>query len=332
MTSRDPQETVELEHTICNLCGNDQTRPLFVTQDYLFNTQVSFNVVVCQNCGLIYTNPRPSLDALKGYYPEEYYTSVLGVRRQSRDDCLKFRRRYEQVFQFKRAGRILDIGCSDGGFLDFMQGRGYDVQGVEIDKSCVEYAKAWRGLDVFLGRLEEAGFPDHSADVVTMWDVLEHMPDPIGTLLEVRRILRHDGLLLIGAPNIGSWEARLFGSKWFGLEIPRHLYHFSPSTLEKILEKSGFKIVTTTYSTEGSVKSSILFLSHRASITSRRKILTVHRSTSLAGTISTWLNKTIRALAKIVLDVAEDLFFRIGNHPYMTAAAMPDGKVCGTSR
>jgi len=302
-----------------------------VMQDYLFNKQVNFSVVVCQNCGLIYTNPRPSQSALKEYYPKEYYKSVLRVG-QSHDDWLKFRRRYEQTFQFKRTGKILDIGCSDGGFLEFMQGRGYRVQGVEIDKSCVEYAKAQRGLNIFWGCLKEARFLDQSFDVVVMWDVLEHMPDPMATLLEVRRILRHDGLLLIGAPNIDSWEAKLFGSEWFGLEVPRHLYHFSPSTLEKILKKSGFKIMTITYSTEGSMKSSLLLWSHKASIASRKKMSTGHERTSLSNELGLWLSKTATMLAKGVLDVAEDLFFKIGNHPYMTVAAVPDDKICWTNR
>jgi SAM-dependent methyltransferase len=134
----------------------------------------------------------------------------------------------------------LDVGANDGFFLHLARQSGWDVQGVEIAESAAAYAREVFDLDVFVGQLTEANFPDQAFDVVTFWHVLEHVHDPLGHLQETYRILKPGGLLIVEVPNISSWQARLFGARWRALDTPRHLYHFSPDSLKAMLQKAGF--------------------------------------------------------------------------------------------
>jgi len=116
---------------------------------------------------------------------------------------------------------------------------GWEVYGVEVDeRACAEAKK--RGLDIFHGQLEEAGFPEDYFDLVRMNHILEHLPHPLRSLKEAKRVLREEGKLLIQVPNVESLSAHLFGERWYHLDLPRHLFHFSPHTLRSLLEKASF--------------------------------------------------------------------------------------------
>jgi SAM-dependent methyltransferase len=117
------------------------------------------------------------------------------------------------------------------------------VHGVELNPYASQIARDKYGLDVFTGTVENAGFADDEFDVVTLWDVLEHMHDPLGTLKEIQRILKPGGFLVFRVPNGDSVERKIFGPYWSGYDSPRHLYVFTRSTINKMLLKSGFNIV-----------------------------------------------------------------------------------------
>lgn len=154
------------------------------------------------------------------------------------------RKRTRFVTQRKTGGTLLDIGCATGLFLQGMRGQGnWQVYGVEINPDVAAAARALHGLEVFAGTLEEARYPDKMFDVVTMWDVLEHLHDPAATLREIHRILKDDGMILVRVPNLASWDAKPFGRYWAGLDSPRHLYVFSPTTLAQLLCQNGFGVV-----------------------------------------------------------------------------------------
>jgi SAM-dependent methyltransferase len=140
-------------------------------------------------------------------------------------------------------GRLLDVGCGNGQFLAQMQKLGWEVMGVELDPEAVRIAEERFGLRVFQGTLEEARLPDGSFDTVTMNHVIEHVPNPIGLLAECRRILRPGGKLVVVTPNIESLGHRLFREAWRGLEVPRHLYIFSPRALQECAERAGLKVL-----------------------------------------------------------------------------------------
>jgi 2-polyprenyl-3-methyl-5-hydroxy-6-metoxy-1,4-benzoquinol methylase len=144
----------------------------------------------------------------------------------------------------EKVGNVLDIGCSGGDYLAYLRTLGWEVHGIELDEEAARYARERFGIHVHVGAAEHAlnDFPDEGFDVVTMWHVLEHLFDPSSVLAEVHRVLRPDGILMLEMPNFDSLWASMLGEYWFPLEIPRHLYHFTPLTLRAILTKTGFRL------------------------------------------------------------------------------------------
>lgn len=142
---------------------------------------------------------------------------------------------------FLPGGTLVDVGCGTGGYLAEMRALGWRAIGVEPSPDAARTARERLGLDVREGTLEQAALPAGSADVVTMRMVLEHVPDPRRTLAEVRRILRPGGRLLLSVPNAGSLEPLAFGPRWSAWELPRHLSHFTPASLGRMLRQAGFE-------------------------------------------------------------------------------------------
>ena len=238
-----------MEETNCNLCGANDTELVYVEKDRLMKLPGSFRLVRCRQCGLLYINPRPTLEEIGIYYPEQY-----GPYKVTRENQQSWIARVDHSYGYwKRArlvdgaypqgGRILDVGCATGEFLDMMDRMGrWEVHGVETSPAATRYARECHGLDVCNGELAEAGYPDSYFDVITIWDVLEHVHDPTGTLAEMNRILKPQGLAIIRVPNASTWDARLFGPYWVGLDAPRHLYIFSLETLAAFLQNAGFEV------------------------------------------------------------------------------------------
>jgi SAM-dependent methyltransferase len=185
---------------------------------------------------------------LAPYYPEEYDPYAVPapaqlpwLQRLSLDYGLRKRKR--AITRYKPGGRLLEIGCAGGLFLDAMRREGgWQVQGVEVSEVAAGYARAWFDLDVFQGPLQDAHFPDCSFDAVAMWDVLEHVHGPRETLLEIRRVLKPDGVLVFRLPLLDSWDRKLFGPYWSGWDAPRHLTLFSRRTIGLMLAQTGFQV------------------------------------------------------------------------------------------
>ena len=136
----------------------------------------------------------------------------------------------------------MDVGCGRGFLLKAFQSRGWEVFGTELSDQAAAYASQVLHLSVRAGTLEELNLPADHFDAVVMWHVLEHLADPRPTLAEVNRVLKPGGVFLVGVPNFGGWEARLCRDKWFHLDVPRHLTHFTCETLGSALEATGFRI------------------------------------------------------------------------------------------
>jgi len=220
--------------------------------DRLLGIEGEFTLVRCLKCELLYLNPQPTVEEVGRYYPPEYdsYVSAHPSDRLSwlRRTSLSYGlyKRCQAVTRYQEEGRLLEVGCANGVFLNAIRKSGaWDVYGVDINKYAVQYARNEFDLDVFLGQLEEAHFPDDFFDVVVLWDVLEHLPNPKTALLEIRRVLASDGWLIFRVPNLGSFDAKLFGPYWAGLDAPRHFFIFSETTLKLLLEISGFTIKRT---------------------------------------------------------------------------------------
>jgi len=191
------------------------------------------------------------------YYPKEY--EPYGQAIEDEPSALRrwllrygIQRRWRAITAHTKGGRLLDVGCATGIFLAEMRHHGeWELHGVETSREAATYARTRFGLDIFTGELEEAGYPDCYFDVITLWDVLEHLPDPRSALLEMRRIIRPDGTLFLQIPNPDGLEAKVFGKLWVGLDVPRHLYIFSQETLSALLKQVGFELMKTTYLTSG---------------------------------------------------------------------------------
>lgn len=240
-----------MEYVICNLCGSSESSVLYtdLPDMLLKRSEITSTLVKCCNCGLIYQNPRPTREEIRQHYPDRYDSYNHRSETLKRDKLSRWAadygiaKRCHYVTRYKRGGLLLDIGCSTGLFLSGMHKHGrWQLYGLEPSDYAASIARQ-HGLEVITGTLDEITFPTESFDVVTMWDVFEHMHDPLNTLQRIAQILKPDGIILIRTPNFDSWDARLFGRYWSGLEPPRHLYIFTPHTLHKVLGLAGFKTI-----------------------------------------------------------------------------------------
>jgi len=244
-----------MEHVRCNLCGADDAvvrYPCTINQGESGDwrafrcTHSGYGrhhaIVQCQQCGLVYTDPRPD-----GHDIIETYRAV--------EDPLYIEEREGRVLTFEHhlkplerltgppKGRpLLDVGCYIGVFVEIAARHGWNAWGVEPSRWAVEQAQA-RGLRVVQGTLETADLPEAYFDVVTMWDVIEHVTDPLGTLQQAYRLLKPDGLVVVHTIDIDSLFARLVGARWPWL-MEMHIYYFSRRTLRTMLEKCEFQVLS----------------------------------------------------------------------------------------
>jgi len=233
-----------METVDCILCGTDNSAPLFKGRDRLLGGEKIFDLVRCRGCGLIYINPRPTLDEIAQYYPAEYEPFVRQEQVTNWYDRLRHRvaiaRMCRIAGQGQQPGRMLDVGCGGGDFMLGMQQRGWQVRGLDISPVAVALARK-KGLDVFQGQLSDVELEDESFDLVTMWDVLEHLHDPAAYLARVARLLKPEGRFVVTLPNPDGLDFRLFGPRWTGLDVPRHLYVFERRALASLFRHSGLE-------------------------------------------------------------------------------------------
>jgi 2-polyprenyl-3-methyl-5-hydroxy-6-metoxy-1,4-benzoquinol methylase len=224
---------------------------LFEVPDRLIDRGKAFRIVRCLQCGLLFLSPRPTRAEIGRYYPFEAYWQEFAPavrdetswwRRWNRQYGLSKLRRF--VEQAKAGGKLLDVGCGTGGFMAQMREHGsWEVYGLDTNRQAVEYARNRLQLKAYHGSLEDISYPCDTFDLVTLWNVLEHMHNPLQALREVWRVLRPDGILALSIPNGDSLDASLFGPCWVGLDPPRHLYTFSRRTLRQLLAQTGFEVL-----------------------------------------------------------------------------------------
>ncbi len=225
----------------CRICSSKDSRILFRKDD--------LDVVKCKSCGLEFTNADPSHAHLKEFYGEKYFrsegmgTSYSDYMLEERAMTFNAERRLKKIVDLKPGkGRILDVGCAAGFFLN-VANREWEVAGVELSEYASSYATDRFGLPVRTGTLKDAGFQDKYFDVVTMWDVVEHLVDPIEDLKEAGRIMKDDGLLVMTTGDVESFFAKACGKYWHLYNTTQHLSYFSKNTMNLLLDKAGFKIL-----------------------------------------------------------------------------------------
>ena len=232
-------------------CEGGEAVSLFRAHDYI--TRDEFQIVQCSSCGLAFTEPVPQGLEWRRYYPDSYYGDAQANRFPRIVEWLQNRLYASRARKVERLangpGRVLDIGCGRGFLLRSFQRRGWDVAGTEMSESAAAYARQKLDLPVHVGKFEEVKLPENSFDAVVMWHVLEHFERVDNALREVNRVLKPGGIFLVAVPNFGSLEARLARDKWFHLDVPRHLTHFTSGALARCLVRNRFQVET------GSVRS-----------------------------------------------------------------------------
>ena len=224
--------TVSAMKPVCNVCGADV--------DTVLISKDGYEILQCRDCRLAFTYPQP--ESLASQYDNSYF-DLYRRRREFR--LRRSRDRLKRIELIRHPGRLLDIGCSLGYFVESANKRGWSASGVEISPFAAEEARQM-GLDVHTGILEQCDFSDSSFDCVTMWDVLEHVTDPVTHMAEVRRILKPGGLVAIGTPDIGHPLFRLKKQEWRHLKPAEHIFYFQRSSIRLLLQKTGFTEVTPT--------------------------------------------------------------------------------------
>ena len=219
--------------------------PVCQNETFSFRVKVvDYTIQTCERCGLGITTPFPREEVSQRTNVETYDIKQRIDVYLSRASY--FRKRYKKdiydIKKFKNSGRLLDVGCNIGFFLDVARNEGFTVTGIEPNRECASYAQTKYHLDVHAVRIEEAKFDNEMFDVVTLFDVLEHIPDLHRMLREIRRILKAEGILVIQSPNLSSLMASATGAKWAWLSPPDHLYHFTPESLSMLLNSSNFSV------------------------------------------------------------------------------------------
>lgn len=224
----------------CPLCRSTGSR--------LVRIDCGAKIVRCTGCDFVYVNPQPTAQELSLIYSQEYYPMTSqDVGQALRSRLPVFQNSIQKLGKLAKPGRLLDQGCGTGDFVELAQQAGWDAQGIDLSESAVRFA-ASKGLKVELGTLESNQYPTESFDVVTLWDVLEHLPNPRHEIEQIHRVLRVGGLLVIRVPNTNFQLLKafvredLFKAPHDSLQANFHVNHFSPKTLRNLLEMQGFEV------------------------------------------------------------------------------------------
>lgn len=274
----------------CQLCGGMAVTSLVDAEGWRGQWPHPYDLVCCQGCGMIFVHPQPDEAALAAAYPEHYYAyeqhaqesnpaAATRLARASRRVRARvaaaasrpqrwqrvlnpwyvlFRGRFAGIPRIRdrgRPGRLLDVGCGDGAYLDVFRELGWEVSGVEMDRGAVARARA-AGFAVAQGPFESTCVTG-PFDVIRFWHVLEHVRHPTAVLARARALLAPGGDLIIGVPNAASAARRLCGVRWTAWDLPRHLNHYTPLTLQRQLTHTGFRVTSLRYCSVGTLVPSV---------------------------------------------------------------------------
>lgn len=233
----------------CPWCQSEKAHTHLSLKDY-FLTQEPFEIMVCEDCGLLYTTPKPSDEKLGDYYKsDEYYSHQENKkgfipRVYEAVKSVNLKHKIAIATQGKEPYRLLDIGCGVGDFLHFAEQNGWQCTGAEPSEDAASIAKKRIKAEIMLPKDLEK-LPDKSFDVITMWHVLEHVSDLQWQVNQLNRLLKKGGRLVIALPNFRSYDAQYYKDKWAAYDVPRHLNHFSQDSIAKIFNINGLVKKTT---------------------------------------------------------------------------------------
>ncbi|MEM3127027.1 MAG: class I SAM-dependent methyltransferase [Candidatus Woesearchaeota archaeon] len=222
---------MNVEYTRCNLCKADN-------YDFLFRKQ-GFNIVKCKKCSLVYVNPRLTQRELVANYNANKISPVPYYKEHFEEDKQTFRKRIKIIKKYKKRGKLLDIGCSIGTFLETAKEENFEGQGIDINKQAISVAQK-KGLNVKVANIEKNKISGAPFDIIVMNDLIEHVTDPVKTMKIANRLLKKKGIIFLVTPNAGSTMGKLTRKRWIHYKPDEHLSYFTPKTMSILLRKSGF--------------------------------------------------------------------------------------------
>jgi 2-polyprenyl-3-methyl-5-hydroxy-6-metoxy-1,4-benzoquinol methylase len=244
-----------MEYINCIICNRNDSEQFLTGRDFRYNTsEETFTIVKCKRCGLLYVNHRPTKDEIGQYYPDNYRT------RETLKSAVQIENKIKKYYKTKRSRlffknpwyidlpigtTVLDIGCGAGELLLRLKELGCNAYGIDVDEITSKYLSKTMNLKVINCDIDNGTqFQADFFDVIIMQHSLEHVHNPLNVLTEVSRIIKPKGILIIGVPNIDSYISQVTRENWGDLDIPRHLFHFTPSTISALLNTVGFSIET----------------------------------------------------------------------------------------
>jgi 2-polyprenyl-3-methyl-5-hydroxy-6-metoxy-1,4-benzoquinol methylase len=239
-----------IHYTSCPVCGGNTIKEVLKVTDWSVSKEL-FDLWECETCTARFTQNIPSQEAIGPYYQSEAYISHTDTRKglvnrlyhRVRSITLKQKRALVEKMTAKSKGQILDIGCGTGAFLNTMQEAGWQITGLEPDAIAVQNAFNLYGIRALppdrLFQLEHGRF-----DAITMWHVLEHVHELPAYMQQLHQLLANEGRLFIAVPNYTSADAGFYQDVWAAYDVPRHLYHFSPKSMDALAAKYNFEIIS----------------------------------------------------------------------------------------
>jgi len=238
-----------VHYTHCPACNSSSINPVLTTKDYSVSRK-SFSIWECTDCTLRFTQDIPDINSIGQYYKSENYISHTNTAAGTinhlyqivRRTTLRQKRKLLCKVTGRKTGTLLDVGSGTGAFVSEMKQGGWTVTGLEPDEDARKVAKA--SFDCDLKTIDELfHLPENAFDVITLWHVLEHVHDLHVYLQQLKKLLKHDGRLVIAVPNYTSFDASVYKEYWAAYDVPRHLYHFSPLSMKLLVGKNAMRIV-----------------------------------------------------------------------------------------
>ena len=231
----------------CPICNNSDFKEFIKTKDF-FLTQEDFSIYYCISCGFKFTYPVPSPENIGIYYKSSEYVSHSDTKKGLfyqlyhivKNYTLK--NKFNLINKYSKKGSILDYGCGTGDFLKAFKENNWNCFGVEPDTKTRQYATEKQNLNIISPEKIDV-FEKKSLEVITLWHVLEHIPDLNEKLITFKSLLKDNGTLVIAVPNCDSYDAEYYEKYWAAYDVPRHLHHFNKKTLTLLLEKNGFEVI-----------------------------------------------------------------------------------------